>query len=109
MSTRNEAHGPRLPRLRAAANENAQVTQKNRHLALASDKAVSLLRAVRFFDGAEMAEQVAQDVVKFRKKRSAVIFHCEVEDLVDFERFTEEMLRKPKWRCNIKEKEGHCG
>ena len=42
--------GPKVAsRLRAAANENAQVTQQNRHLALASDKAVSLLRAVRFF------------------------------------------------------------
>ena len=34
-----------------------------------------------------MAEQVARDVVKFHKKRSAVIFHCEVEDSVDIERF----------------------
>ena len=49
MSTRNKAQGQRLPRLRAAANENAQVTQQNRHLALASEQAVSLLRAVRFF------------------------------------------------------------
>ena len=56
-----------------------------------------------------MAEQVARDVVKFRKERSAVIFHCEVEDLVDIEQFTEEMQRKPKWRFNMKENEGHCG
>ena len=52
-----------------------------------------------------MAEQVARDVVKFRKKRSAVIFHCEVEDLVEIEQFTEEM-QKPKWRFNMKENEG---
>ena len=61
------------------------------------------------FDGAGVAEQVAQDVVKFRKERSAVIFHCEVQDLMDIEEFTEEMQRKPKWRFNRKEKEGHCG
>ena len=67
---------------------------------------MSLLRAVRFFDGAEIAEQVAQDVVKFRKERSAVIFHCEVDDLVDIEQFTEEMQRKPKWRFDMKENEG---
>ena len=32
-----------------------------------------------------MAEQVAHDVVKLRKERSAVIFNCEVEELVDIE------------------------
>ena len=52
-----------------------------------------------------MAEQGAQDVVKFHKKRSAVIFHCVVEDLVEIEQFTEEMQRKPKWRFNMKENE----
>ena len=56
-----------------------------------------------------MAEQGSLDVVKFRKERSAVIFHCEVEDLVDIEQFIEEMQRKPKWRFNLKENEGHCG
>ena len=56
-----------------------------------------------------MVEQVAQDVVKFRQERSAVIFHCELGDLVDIEEFTEETQRKPKWPFNMKEKEGRCG
>ena len=56
-----------------------------------------------------MAEQVAQDVVNFRKERFAVIFNCEVGDLVDIEEFIEETQRKPKWPINMKEKEGHCG
>ena len=47
MSTRSQVWGPRLPGFCTVACENAQVTQQNRHLALASDKAVRLLRRGR--------------------------------------------------------------
>ena len=44
-----QGQGPRLPRLRAAANENAQVTQQNRHLALASEQGGELAEGGAIF------------------------------------------------------------